>query len=494
MAGQMRSKFSLVSALALTLAASPAWAAPATSDGAKAIAQGYAAWFTQAIVDKAIVTVTPQGDDYLVAWDLQKIVDLAKPSADAMKVDKFTYLLTPKGDDAWTVKADHFPSVVFNVDTDKGKMSGTVDLNGFHLETTYDGKQPQFFLSTLAATLMTAKIRVAESGGPNEIALSESGVSMETSARTAPTGIDLTINQTMKNFTQVMAVVPDGKGAKDGSDKVTFTTGLGTSDATFTALRGREIADLWKYVVAHAQEGGTPPELKAMVGAALPLWNEFRANAEVSDIGVDVASQAMPVNVQLKGLSEIIALSGFTPHGFAEFGLKLKDLNAKMPLLPDWSKSVMPASLDIDLKLTVDGLDQVARIALDDPNFGGKGDLAEETQNKITAQMMSGHPRLTISPGRFATPVLDLRYEGEVANEGEQPTGHFTLSADGLDRTQALVQEIAKQLPDAQPASLAIAFFKGLATTGGDGRLVWKIDMNADGGVTVNGNPMPVGK
>ena len=56
------------------------------------------------------------------------------------------------------------------------------------------------------------------------------------------------------------------------------------------------------------------------------------------------------------------------------------------------------------------------------------------------------------------------------------------------------MQEIGKDLPDAQSAILAISLIKGLAKTGDDGRLVWEIEGKDDGEITVNGAPMPTGK
>ena len=79
-----------------------------------------------------------------------------------------------------------------------------------------------------------------------------------------------------------------------------------------------------------------------------------------------------------------------------------------------------------------------------------------------------------------------------MANTGA-PSGHFTFTADGLDKTIALLSEMAKTDPQVQPAVLGVTFLKGLATTGSDGRLVWKVDMT-DAGLTVNGTPLPTGK
>jgi hypothetical protein len=491
MADSMRAGKYLPTALLLALAASPGSAAPATDEGAKAIAQGYAAWFSQAVVDKQLVVVAPQGDDYLVAWDVQKIIDLAKPPPDSLKIDKLSYLLTPAGEDAWKVSAEHFPSIVFNVPTDKGRVSGTIDLSGFHFNSAYDGKAPQFLLSTALAALLSARIHMREAEGASDVNFSQAGFGVEAKAATAGSGIDFSVRQNLTSIAETVTG-PVDKGSP--AFKMTFTAGQGTSDATFSALRAHEIGDLWKYAIAHASDASPPPDLRDRLGAILPGWNDFHAIAELHDLAMDAEIPLAPLHAELKGLSEVVALSGFTPHAYAEVGLKLTDLSAKMALLPGWAASVQPASLDMDVKVTVDGMAQVARLALDDPNFGGNGDLSPQTQDKIAAILLKGHPRLVIAPGRFATPALEIAYEGEIASEGAAPEGTFTISANGLDKTQALIQEIAKSLPDAQQGLLVLAFVKGLSNTGADGRLVWKVAVGPDGAVTINGTPLPTGK
>jgi hypothetical protein len=490
MAEPMRAGNYLPTAMLFALAACPALAAPATSDGAKAIAQGYAAWFSQAVVDKELVVVAPQGDDYLVTWDVQKIIDLAKPPPDSLKIDKFSYLLTPTGDEAWKVSAEHFPTVAFNVPTDKGRVVGTFDLSGFHLNTAYDGKIPQFLLSTTLVTLLSARFHMRDAEGPGDIDFTEAGLVAEAKAVTAESGIDFSINQTMKSFSETVTG-PTDKGSPPF--KMTFNAGETTSQANFSAFKAREIGDLWKYGIAH-ESAIPPPDLRDRVGAILPVWNDFHVTTDIHDLALDAEIPMAPFHAELKGFSEVVAMSGLSPHAFAEVGLKLTDVSAKMALLPIWAASVQPASLDVDVKVTVDGMDQVARIALDDPNFGGKGDLSPETQDRISAILLKGHPRLVIAPGRFATPVLEIAYEGEVASQGAVPEGTFTISANGLDKTQALIQEIAKTIPDAQQGLLVLAFVKGLANSGADGRLVWKIEMAPNGAVTINGTPLPTDK
>ena len=113
------------SAFLLIATSSAGLAASATSDGAKAIEQGYVDFFTKAVVDQGIVSVATDGDDYVVVWDLQKALDLAGAPKGALRTERFSYRLTPRGEGAWTVAADRFPTIAFDVPTDKGEMTGT---------------------------------------------------------------------------------------------------------------------------------------------------------------------------------------------------------------------------------------------------------------------------------------------------------------------------------------------------------------------------------
>ena len=159
------------SALFLFATASAGLAAPATSDGAKAIEQGYVEYFGKAVVDKGIVSVTPDGEDYLVSWDLQKAFDLIGPPEGALRIARFSYTLTPEDDGDWTAKADGFPSLAFDVPTDKGKVTGTLDLGGFRLETAYRAAQADFLRSLLSADTLAAKFHVPDGARGDDLDL-----------------------------------------------------------------------------------------------------------------------------------------------------------------------------------------------------------------------------------------------------------------------------------------------------------------------------------
>ena len=270
---------------------------------------------------------------------------------------------------------------------------------------------------------------------------------------------------------------------------MSYGVGATAGGVTIAGLRAREIGDFWKFFVAHVEDVEAPPDWKQRLGATLPLWNDLRANAETREMTLQTSTG----EATLKTLGETLELSGFTADGVAEIGVKIDRLAATSSLLPPWAASLSPLSFNFDLRIVGKGLDQAARLALDDPNFGVNGDLSPETEDKIGEILLAGRPKLTLAPGRLTTPTIDLAFEGEVSLDAGAPNGRLTFTADSLDKTIALLDEIAKSEPDMQPALLGVLYLKGLATTGPDGRLLWKVEAS-QAGVSVNGAPLPPDK
>jgi len=481
----MRWHRSLSAVGALALSCGGAFAAPGTPEGATAILQGYAAYFSQAIIDKGIVSVEPQGDGYLVTWNLQNALDAADAPKGAIRVDNFSYVLTPGSGDAWNVKTYHFPQIAFDLPTEKGRAIGSVAFDGFHLESAFDPQAAEFLLSTIGVDNLTGAFHIAEGAQISDFKFSEDAVTVETRAKPSAdgAGIDVAVAQAFKGLTETIAAPQPSGGAPI---EMSYTMGGGVSGATMTGLRAKEIGEFWKYLLAHANESGPPPELKPLLQSILPLWQEFRANAKIEDMKFQLPFGT----ATMKSLGESIDLSGFTATGIAEIDLKLEDLEVSSTLLPGWVSSLSPASFDLSVRLTGDDWDKAAQIVLDDPHFAESSELSPEISDQVTQVLLAGHPKVVLIPGHLKIPALDLAFEGEASVAEGAPTAHFNVSADSLDKTMALLEDIAKAQPDAQNALLAVTFLKGLATTGADGRLVWAIETNG-GAVTVNGSPLP---
>jgi hypothetical protein len=479
---------SLLPPLLIVAAASPAFSSPATSDGARQLEQGYADYLTHAVIDKGVVSVTPDGDDYVVAWDLEKGIVLLGADPGALKAARFSYRLTPTGDGAWRLAADGFPTLSIDAPTDAGRMTGTFELRGFGLQGAYDPAQAEFLRAKLGVDVAHAKFKVVDAEQAADTDAAETGIVGETRAKAAADGggVDVASVHSIASLTETIV-----GAAADGSSPtaLTYSIGGGLGEATLTGLRAREIAECWKYVVAHGDEPPIPHEFDDKLRAALPLWTNLKVAGKLSDI----VMKAPFGQAKAKSVAETISLSGLTAPATAEFGVQVDSVTIDSSQAPPWAAKLTPASLDFDLKFSGGGFDQAAQIALDDPSFAANGELSPEAQEKIDAALFGGHPRLTLAPGRISTPTFNLAYEGEASAVAGDPSGRLVVTADGLDKALALLQEIAGSDPEAEAAILSLTYAKGLAKPGPDGRLTWTIELKG-GEITVNGSPLPIGK
>lgn len=470
----------------------PAFADPATEEGARALEAAYAAYFSPAAVERGIVSVAPDGEAYRVTWRLQKAIDIAGGLDGALTIEPLVYRLIPGPGGVWKLEGDHLPRIVFNVPTDKGRASGAMDFSGFKAEGRYDPAQTEFLVSTIGINTLQGAFEIVDQSQRSNFKVDEDGITVETRVKPAAdgAGVDVAVAQAFKGMESISAPPVGGGDPVEMNYAISGAVG----GAVFTGLRAREISELWKFVVAHSGEDPLPPalqpELRQKLSTALPFWNDMNAHAEIHDLAI-----AMPAGeARMKTLGESLSVTGFAAAGLVKLGLDVEDLTLKSEIAPPWANAFWPATLHLALRASGEGWDKAARAVLDDPHFGEEGDLSPETEAAVTAILAAGHPKVAIQPGYLKTPVINLTFEGEASTETGEAVGHLRLTADSLDKTIELMQEIGKTLPDAQSAVLAISLIKELAKTGDDGRLVWEIESKDNGEITVNGASMPIGK
>jgi hypothetical protein len=198
----------------------------------------------------------------------------------------------------------------------------------------------------------------------------------------------------------------------------------------------------------------------------------------------------------MKDLRETLDLPGFTAVATGGFGLKIDQFDMHSPFLPEGFESLLPLSLDFDIGVKLAGLDQVAKIALADPNFLNESSVSPEGQAKIEQILQNSAPTFTLAPGYLRLPLIDIAYQGDVKiAPGNSLTGHVVVSADTLDKVMDFVKPFVVFSPDVAKAVLAIGAAKGMAKSGPNGRLFWNIQMSGPPGqLTVNGVPIPIDK
>jgi hypothetical protein len=464
-----------IAALAIVCFSTSAFAAEATAERARAIEDAYAAYFGHAAIDKGLIAVKPDGEAYVVTWDLQRAL---AASGASVQIGAFSYKLTPEADDGWGWNGDSFPSLSFKVATEKGPAGGAFDVDGFALEGHYDaGKQP-FLTNKVHVGALKGDLSEADDKGPTRVRFLENDLQMELRAKTSDDGgVDVALVQALGAVSQV-TTPPGGGDMKLDAEGSASAGGI-------TGLRAAEIGALWRAMVVGAESGKPAEGLVDLVSAALPLWKDAETELRFKNIGVASALGS----AGFATFGESVKLTGLTDEGRLEIGVDFSDLKFVSPLAPAWADQLAPLSAKIAVALSDRNIGAAARMAIKDPKFGASGELSPETQDAIDAAIRAGDPRIVLQPGRLTNPLIDLAFEGSAKIDPANVSANLTVSADSLDKVLALAADLGKSSPELQSAVLGLTLIKGLAKTSADGRLTWDVAIEGDK-VTINGSPL----
>jgi hypothetical protein len=473
-------------ALSVFLGVAAAGADPATTERAKEIENHYAAYFSQAVIDKGVVVVAPQGEDYLVTWDLQKAIAAAGGPADVVKMAPFSYRMTPTVGGGWITKASSLPTLTIGPTGHDGREGGVIAFDGFNFDSLLDPAATEFWRGKLGLAALTADVTANTRTELKHMKIAERGVAGEMRIKDGQDAdsVDISLMQTVESASQTTRAAG---GGDEGAEPSELRQSAAVSDNSVTGLKAAAFGDLWRFLVAHADEATPPPEtLKPKLEALLPLWRDLKGR-----VALDQIALAFPGGggLTIKSLAQEVKISGIAAQSSAEIALAVKDFALDLEAAPDWAKSAWPASLQLRVSAGVDGLDHAARLALDDPEFLKSGNLGDETIGALTRELAQGHPHVTISETRLSTPLVEATVEGQADFGADGPEAHAKVTADDLDKVLQLLAKVAEDEPDARQALFVATFIKGLAKQE-DGHLVWEIEYAPPDAVIVNGQKL----
>jgi len=127
---RLRRRFGLAPLAAAALCAFPALAAdrPATPEGADALRALIAKYLPAAQAGASpLVTVTPEGADYLISADLSVLNALLKETGASYEPATIVYKAVEQDDGNWRLMMDSLPRIVFH----SGEANGSVELTNF---------------------------------------------------------------------------------------------------------------------------------------------------------------------------------------------------------------------------------------------------------------------------------------------------------------------------------------------------------------------------
>ena len=456
---------------------------PPRPSGAKEIEGLYAAYLSKAAIDKGVVAVAPQGEDYLVTWDLQKAIAAAGGPADVVKIAPFVLPHDADCRRRLDHKASGLPTLTIGPTGQDLREGGVIAFDGFNFDSLFDPAATDFWRGKLELAALNADLTAHSGDDLKHMKIAENGVAGEMRIKPGEDAdsVDVGLTQTVESASEVTAAAGgDDAGQSEASE---LRQGAAVGDSSVTGLKAAAFGDLWRFLVAHADDGAPAPEtLKPKLEALLPLWRDMK-----SRIALDQIAVAFPGgNLTIKSLGQEVKISGLAAQSSAEIGLAVKDLALDIEAAPDWAKAAWPASLQLRVSAGVDGLDQAARLALDEPEFLKSGALSDDTKDALTRALTQGRPHVTISETRLSTPLVEATVEGQAEFGADGAEAHAKVTADNLDKVLELLAKVSEDEPDARQALFVATFIKGLAKQE-DGHLAWDIEYAPPDAVIVNG-------
>ncbi len=476
----------LLSGTALIAAAQ---AAPATDEGARGIENSFSTYIGKAAVEQKLISVKPQGESYRISLDFEKMVASAKAPQYSLKMAPWDIVVTEQADGNWAVKSEAFPEIALKVPGADGGLEESIKYTNYKFEGVFNPK----LMAWLSGKASHDAADGVVGGKVNGTVKIGSGQVTMTGTDAGNGAVSGNFSQTIKDMVEVVHLPPPPKDAPAtaSGDFTVKIADLG-ANTDIDSSKNKAILDLWAAFLANPSKEAiakNQTDIKSKLTAAMPLWNVIKGSATLKDVSV-VTSMG---NFSVKSFSESIGLSGMTEHGLFQFGINFTDLVFPAGLVPKANAPLVPTSMDLDIKITADGLDRMAKTLIDEADFSTEKVLPESTSMELMGIAMTSNPKITIAPSHIIAPSMNLTIAGEVISNGLNPTGKITIDAVGLDKTIAALKEAGKNDPEAQKTISGLSVARGMAKPGPNGASSFVIEINGKT-VSVNGMAIPMGK
>ncbi|MDQ6437618.1 hypothetical protein RB623_26495 [Mesorhizobium sp. LHD-90] len=461
--------------------AAPAAAQTVNASGATQLGETLSRYVGKTAFDQGIVKVTADGDAYRIDFDFNWIADLFPPQqAFKYEVEPYWLRVKPLADGTWQVDGRLAPDGWIEISQPPLKQRFQWSVTGGKMSGIYDPELRA--VATGTASHKGIKVLTADPTGTGETNYG-AGSATATATRAANGGVDFAFAQTMADYS-------DSRTFHDPDGNTNFPMTLKASsvamDSSGTGLKSAVLLDLLAFAVANdapEKVKANQAELKALLSAALPLWDRVRGKYGFADLSVTT-----PFGIFKTGNAGVsFAMDGIRQDGTLDYGVRMSEVEVASFFLPSWAPPLIPTDIDINVSGANLDLDVPARKMIDAVDLSKDPPVPESVSQEIAAAFLVDPPKIVFGKSAIRNADTEIVAEGEMVFPGGKPVFDMTFEASGYDKAMATLQEAAPSDPRAAEALPALAMVKGMAKTLPDGRLQWAVSVKADGSAFVNG-------
>jgi hypothetical protein len=473
----------------MLLLASTCLAQTVDDRGAARLTDDLARYFTRQAFDRGVLAVAIDGDAYRLTIGLEALAGLL-PDQGNFKLDfpDYALKLKPRADGTWSVSGVSDFGGSFTARDPGVAQDMTMSLTGLAFDGVYDPSLAYFSSGTgsqkaMSITTRDARQHVEVRIGPSVAILS---------AVAAPAGgVDLAARQTITDFVETVEVENPEAGANlaGGKIPVTLRSPNLVVEMTGKGVRSRSFLDLWAFIVANPSDEmlrAKQAEFKALLRAALPVWNRIDASYGFKDIAIETPMGGF-------GAAEIgitAGMDGVSSGGTIDYAISASKLVIPAAVVPAWAAPLLPTDIELHFGGAGIALEGIAGKAIDALDLSRDPPIPVEAQSAIQAEFMAHLPKVVMRRSFVRNGDVAVSMEGEMSwptGRSDKPDAVMTIDVKGYDRITAVLQEAAKTQPEANQAFTGALMAKGFAKTLPDGSLEWKVGVKPDGSVAING-------
>lgn len=476
----MKTCVSFLAFICFVSAGTPGLAAAATAEEAQRLTGVFQTYLGQ---EPGVVTVTPAGEAYDVKIDLTPLIAKIKQPNFSAEISPVIMKLTDQGGGMWLVTQDSPLSYSAKI---PGQLDMIVKIGAMKSSAVFDQNVSAFTSSTydIADVVVDETVTTPEAM-TMRVAYNVKAMHYETTSTAAGVDVlDTTFHAAMSGLAETIGIPATPPGGQPVD--ITVTAETGTQDGTIKGMKAQAIYRLIAWFVAHPSEEAikaNQSELKSLVGAGLPLFENITATGALQNLSV--TTPVGPVGIANLGFD--VGMNGVVADGMLHEGFRADGLTLPPGLVPPFAADLVPQSFALDFKVSDFNLADPAGMLLDmiDLNVA-RPTTPEENLKLLTALLPKGAVQISMGPSKVTSKVYDVDFEGSMtAGPVGVPLGAAMIRAKGLDDVMKALQAAPPEMVgQAIPAIIAA---KGMAKTEADGSLSWKIENTISGTVLVNG-------
>ncbi len=434
-----------------------------------------------------VVAVAVNGDGYDLIIDPAPFFKTLDMKGGTASISALRYNLKEQGGGKWLVTQDQ--NLEFNF-TIEPVLQFKGSASGYKSTGIFDESLGTFESSHTSVSDVTFLEEVsAPDQGMTHVDASIKSLEADSTASPSPAGgldgsIKITTGALVEKFDMP---APAGTSVPM---QFTLTHQNMTETVEYQGMKWQEFWPIINWIREHPSEPAFKAghaEFAALLRKAMPLFGTLKLDAAISD---------MAVVTMLGTFNAKTARVGFMMNGAVSDGLfgesiAVEGLTMPPGIVPPFAVDIAPSSASIGFKVSDFDLAAPAKLLLDHLEKTSD-DPSPELQAQLQAALMpNGEVKITLDPGSAVSKALTVDYQGSMmAGLAGKPFGEALVKAKGLDELIKILQAAPAEM-GLEQGIYGVLAAKGFGKTEADGAITWKVEVNRQGVMSVNGVALP---